>query len=114
MVFCFLKFYCFDLFQNSEQKHSPAQEAVIRVHCRIAEIGFEPGAAVVARLLVHSQQIGCLLGKGGFIITEMRRATGASIRIFPKEQVPKCGSPNDEVVQVIYPYRHEYSALAIC
>ncbi|XP_075664057.1 KH domain-containing protein HEN4 [Castanea sativa] len=87
--------------ENSEQKHSPAQEAVIRVHCRIAEIGFEPGAAVVARLLVHSQQIGCLLGKGGFIITEMRRATGASIRIFSKEQVPKCGSPNDEVVQVI-------------
>lgn len=87
--------------ENSEQKHSPAQEAVIRVHSRIAEIGFEPGAAVVARLLVHSQQIGCLLGKGGFIISEMRRATGASIRIFTKEQVPKCGTPNDEVVQVI-------------
>ncbi|RVW83676.1 KH domain-containing protein HEN4 [Vitis vinifera] len=84
---------------NSEQKHSPAQDAVIRVHCRIAEIGFEPGAAVVARLLVHSQQIGCLLGKGGIIISEMRRATGASIRIFAKEQVPKCGSQNDELVQ---------------
>ncbi|TKY75270.1 KH domain-containing protein [Spatholobus suberectus] len=27
---------------NSEQKHSPAQEAVIRVHCRLTEIGFEP------------------------------------------------------------------------
>ncbi|KAK9281134.1 hypothetical protein L1049_004027 [Liquidambar formosana] len=87
--------------ENSEQKHSPAQEAVIRVHCRIAEIGFEPGAAVVARLLVHSQQIGCLLGKGGIIIAEMRRATGASIRVFSKEQVPKCGSQNDELVQVI-------------
>ena len=87
--------------QSSEQKHSPAQEAVIRVHARIAEIGFEPGAAVVARLLVHSQQIGCLLGKGGFIISEMRRATGASIRIFTKDQVPKCASYNDEVVQVI-------------
>ena len=86
--------------QNSEQRHSPAQDAIIRVHSRIAEIGFEPGAAVVARLLVHSQQIGCLLGKGGFIITELRRATGASIRIFPKEQVPKYGSQNDEVVQV--------------
>lgn len=91
----------FSLLQNSEQKHSPAQEAVIRVHSRLAEIGFEPGAAVVARLLVHSQQIGCLLGKGGFIISEMRRATGASIRIFTKDQVPKCASHNDEVVQVI-------------
>lgn len=86
--------------QNSEQQRSPAQEAVIRVQRRIAEIGFEPGAAIVARLLVHSQQIGCLLGKGGVIITEMRRATGASIRIFAREQVPKCASLNDEVVQV--------------
>ncbi|KAI5336423.1 hypothetical protein L3X38_015690 [Prunus dulcis] len=87
--------------ENPEQKYSPAQEAVIRVHHRIAEIGFEPGAALVARLLVHPQHIGCLLGKGGFIITEMRRATGASIRIFPKEQVQKGGYHNDEVVQVI-------------
>ncbi|KAK6915184.1 K Homology domain, type 1, partial [Dillenia turbinata] len=86
---------------NSEQNHSPAQDAVIRVHSRIAEVGFEPGAAVVARLLVQSQQIGCLLGKGGNVITEMRRATGARIRIIAKEQVPKCGSQNDEVVQVI-------------
>ncbi|XVF23210.1 hypothetical protein REPUB_Repub13aG0017300 [Reevesia pubescens] len=88
--------------EHADQRYSPAQDAVIRVHSRIAEIGFEPGAAIVARLLVHSQQIGCLLGKGGHIVTEMRRATGASIRIFPKEQLTKCiGSPNDEVVQVI-------------
>lgn len=70
------------------------------MHCRLAEIGFERGAAVVARLLVRSQQIGCLLGKGGSIINELRRATGASIRIFQKEQVPKYGYQNDEVVQV--------------
>ncbi|KAI7984809.1 KH domain-containing protein HEN4 [Camellia lanceoleosa] len=87
--------------ENSEQRHSPAQDAVIRVHCRIAEIGFEPGAAVVARILVHSQQIGCLLGKGGIIIAELRRATGASIRVFPKEQIPKFSSRNEEVVQII-------------
>ncbi|KAL7162873.1 hypothetical protein ACSBR2_043195 [Camellia fascicularis] len=87
--------------ENSEQRHSPAQDAVIRVHCRIAEIGFEPGAAVVARILVHSQQIGCLLGKGGVIIAELRRATGASIRVFPKEQIPKFSSRNEEVVQII-------------
>ncbi|KAK6263911.1 hypothetical protein SCA6_019345 [Theobroma cacao] len=89
--------------RHAEQRYSPAQDAVIRVHSRIAEIGFEPGAAIVARLLVHSQQIGCLLGKGGHIVTEMRRATGASIRVFPKEQLTKCvGSQNDEVVQLVY------------
>ena len=40
----------------------------MRVHARITEIGFEPGAAVVARLLVHSQQIGCLLGRGELLV----------------------------------------------
>ncbi|XVF86209.1 hypothetical protein PTKIN_Ptkin18bG0021800 [Pterospermum kingtungense] len=86
--------------EHAEQRYSPAQDAIIRVHSRIAEIGFEPGSAVVACLLVHSQQIGYLLGKGGHIVTEMRRATGASIRVFSKEQLTKCaGSQNDEVVQ---------------
>lgn len=68
---------------------------------RIAEIGFERGARIVARLLVHPQQIGVLLGKGGKIINEMRHVTGASICIFPKEQASKYGSQTEEVVQVI-------------
>lgn len=86
--------------QSLDQRHSPAQDAVLRVHGRIAEIGFESGAAIVARLLVHSRQIGCLWGKGGVIISEMRRLTGANIQIFPKDQLTKYGMPNDEVVQV--------------
>ncbi|KAI3803284.1 hypothetical protein L1987_31434 [Smallanthus sonchifolius] len=87
--------------ENLEQRHSPAQDAVMRVHSRIVEAGFEAGAAIVARVLVHSRQIGCLWGKGGMIISELRRVTGASIHIFPREQVAKYGMPSDEVVQVI-------------
>lgn len=86
--------------ENSEQKHSPAQDAVLRVHGRLTEIGFEHSNAVVARLLVRSPQVGCLLGKGGHVISEMRRVTGANIRIFSKEQI-KYISHNEEVVQVI-------------
>ncbi|RZC63939.1 hypothetical protein C5167_025703 [Papaver somniferum] len=59
---------------NSEQKHSSAQDPVIWVQSRVAEVGFEAGAAIFARLLVPSQQICCLLGKGGSIIAEMRRS----------------------------------------
>ncbi|KAH9624538.1 hypothetical protein KSS87_017748 [Heliosperma pusillum] len=81
-------------------KRSPAQDAVMRVHNRIAEIGFEPGTPVVARLLVPSQQIGCLMGKGGFIINEMRRFTGAGIKIFGRDQGPKFHNLKDELVQV--------------
>lgn len=73
---------------------------MLRVYSRLTEAGVEKGSAVTARLLVPSQQIGCLLGKGGNIISEMRRATGANIRIFLKEHAPKCAQPNDEVVQV--------------
>ncbi|KAD6794816.1 hypothetical protein E3N88_05712 [Mikania micrantha] len=87
--------------ESIEQRHSPTQDAVMRVHGRMVEAGFESGAAIVARLLVHSRQIGCLWGKGGMIISELRRLTGASIHIFPKEQVAKYGMPSDEVVQVI-------------
>lgn len=87
--------------ESLEQRLSPSQDAVIRVYGRLAEFGFEHGAAVVARLLVHSRQIGCLWGKGGMLISELRRLTGASIHIFPREQVAKYGMPSDEVVQVI-------------
>ena len=34
------------------------------------------------------------------IISDLRRLTGASIHIFPREQVAKYGMPSDEVVQV--------------
>ena len=84
-----------------ERRHSLAQDAVMCVHNRIVEIGFEPSAAVVARLLVHSPFIGRLLGKGGHVISEMRRATGASIRVFAKDQATKYESQHDEIVQVI-------------
>lgn len=55
---------------------------------------------MIAKLLVFSSQIGCLLGKGGSVIAEMRNSTGAYIRILGKDQNPKCASENDEVVQV--------------
>lgn len=78
------------------------------VYSRSIESGFEKGldsglsnrSIVTARLVVPSSQVGCLLGKGGVIISEMRKATGASIRIIGTDQVPKCASDNDQVVQV--------------
>lgn len=54
---------------------------------------------VNARLVVASNQVGCLLGKGGTIISEMRKVTGTGIRII-SDQLLKCISENDRVVQV--------------
>lgn len=51
--------------------------------------------------MVPTSQIGCLLGKGGVIVSEMRKITGAGIQILKVEQNPKCVSENDQVVQVL-------------
>lgn len=80
---------------------SPPQDAVLRVQSRIFRSAPESkDNTMVAKLLVGSHQIGCLLGKGGSVIAEMRKSTGAYIRILGKDQVPKNASENEEVVQV--------------
>lgn len=88
---------------------SPAQEALLRVHLRIVEADprqpedIDPNDGELkynTRLLVPSSQVGCLLGKRGRIIEQMRNDTGAQIRVLPKDQLPLCAAPTDEVVQI--------------
>lgn len=57
-------------------------------------------AILTTRLLVPSSRVGCLIGKGGSIVNEMRNTTRASIRILSKENLPKVASEDDEMVQV--------------
>ena len=57
---------------------------------------------MTARLLISSNQIGCLLGKGGSIIAEMRKSSRANIRIWGKDQIPNCALEDEEVVQVCF------------
>ncbi|XP_034677188.1 RNA-binding KH domain-containing protein RCF3-like [Vitis riparia] len=86
---------------HPDDRISPAQDAVLRVQSRIVRaIPDSKEKTVIARLLVSSTQIGCLLGKGGAIIAEMRKLSGAHIRILGKDQIPKCASENEEVVQI--------------
>lgn len=80
---------------------------MILVFNRSIEVGIEKGldsgskgSPVSARLVVPSNQVGCLMGKGGSIVLEMRKASGAGIRIMGSDQIPKCASENDQVVQV--------------
>lgn len=97
--------------ENSDMMHSPAQDAVVGVYSRISEASMDRSSATAARLLVPSQHIGCLLGKGGSIITEMRKVTGAGIRIFGNEQIPRCAQRNDEMVQVTGSFQSIQDAL---
>ncbi|KAE8719865.1 RNA-binding KH domain-containing protein, putative isoform 2 [Hibiscus syriacus] len=94
--------------EDPESQYSPAQKAVVLVFVRAYEASIEKGidsgsgkgSNVTARLVVPSSQVGCLLGKGGATISEMRKVTGTSIWILGTDQVPKCVSGNDQVVQI--------------
>lgn len=98
----------FHLGKNIESRYSPAQKAVVLVFSRSVDVGFEngqdmssnKGSPVVARLVVPSNQVGCVLGKGGVIISEIRKVTLTNISIISSDQVPKCASENNEIVQV--------------
>lgn len=84
----------------------PAQDAVFRVHERVVaeelhgDEDSEGSHQVTARLLVPSDQIGCIIGKGGQIVQAIRSDTGAQIRILKDEHLPPCALNSDELVQV--------------
>lgn len=98
--------------KNIESRYSPAQKAVVLVFSRSVDVAIEKGqdmssskgSPVVARLVVPTNQVGCVLGKGGVIISEIRKVTGTNIRIISSDQVPKCAAENDEIVQVRIKY----------
>ncbi|XP_031475655.1 RNA-binding KH domain-containing protein RCF3-like isoform X1 [Nymphaea colorata] len=85
----------------------PAQDALFRVHDRIVadetpgeEESDPENRIVTARMLVPADQIGCIIGKGGQIIQNMRSETGAQIRILKNDQLPSCAMNSDELLQI--------------
>lgn len=73
-----------------------AVEAVLLIKGKISD---EDDTAVSIQLLVPSKVIGCIIGKSGSIINEIRKRTKADIRI-SKGDKPKCADVNDELVEV--------------
>lgn len=63
------------------------------------KINDEDDTTVSIRLLVPSKVIGCIIGKSGSIINEIRKRTKADVRI-SKSDMPKCADVNDELVEV--------------
>ncbi|CAL1366397.1 unnamed protein product [Linum trigynum] len=108
---------------------SPAQEALFLIHERILEsesefVGAGGGGGygnvdedyggrggggggggnnrVATRLVVSRMHVGCLLGKGGKIIEQMRMETKTQIRVLPRDHtLPRCVSMSEEIVQVV-------------
>lgn len=93
-------------YEDSGNYISPAQDALFRVHDKViaedlqVEDDSEGSPQVTAKLLVPSDQIGCIIGKGGQIVQNIRSETGAVIRILKDEHLPPCALSSDELVQV--------------
>lgn len=73
-----------------------AVEAILMLQGKIND---EEDSDVSMRLLISSRVIGCIIGKSGSIVNEIRKRTRADIRI-SKGKKPRCAELNDELVEV--------------
>ena len=76
---------------------SPTIEALILLHSKVSTLA--ENHHLTTRLVVPSNKVGCIIGEGGKVITEMRRRTGAEIRVYSKADKPKYLSFDEELVQ---------------
>ncbi|KAL0442502.1 UNVERIFIED_CONTAM: KH domain-containing protein [Sesamum latifolium] len=82
--------------ESADDLKSMAVEAVLLLQAKIND---DDDDTVTMRLLVPSKVIGCIIGKSGSIINEIRKRTKADIRI-SKGEKPKCANENDELVEI--------------
>ncbi|XP_028089232.1 KH domain-containing protein At4g18375-like isoform X2 [Camellia sinensis] len=83
--------------QSTDDMKSIAVEAALLLQGKIND---EDDNTVTIRLLVPSKVIGCIIGKSGSIINEIRKRTKADVRI-SKGEKPKCADSTDELVEVV-------------
>ncbi|KAL9452780.1 hypothetical protein AB3S75_008550 [Citrus x aurantiifolia] len=83
--------------ESPDDIKSMAVEAVLLLQTKIND---EDDDTITIRLLVSSKVIGCIIGKSGSIINEIRKRTKADVRI-SKGDKPKCADANDELVEVV-------------
>ncbi|KAG7611973.1 K Homology domain type 1 superfamily [Arabidopsis suecica] len=83
--------------ESPDDLKSMAVEAVLLLQEKIND---EDEDKVKMQLLVSSKVIGCIIGKSGSIISEIRKRTKADIHISKGNNTPKCADPNDELVEI--------------
>ncbi|KAE9591378.1 hypothetical protein Lal_00038578 [Lupinus albus] len=83
--------------ESSNDLKSMAVEAVLLLQGKIND---EDDNTVSIRLLVPSKVIGCIIGKSGSIINEIRKRTMADVRISRSDK-PKYADVNDELIELV-------------
>ncbi|KAL7089389.1 hypothetical protein ACP275_13G184800 [Erythranthe tilingii] len=82
--------------ESADDFKSMAVEAVLMIQ---EKLNNEDDSTGTFRLLVPSRVIGCIIGKSGSIINEIRKRTRADIRI-SKSEKPICAGDSDELVEI--------------
>jgi len=85
---------------GDDSEDSNAQVALLKVHDRLVEAE-ENTQGLMTRMLVCHTQAGCIIGKGGKIIKDIRESSGANIKILTENELPICALHNDRVVQIM-------------
>ncbi|GMH27187.1 hypothetical protein Nepgr_029030 [Nepenthes gracilis] len=97
-------------FETLANPRSQTIDAILQLQAKASE--FSDKGIITTRILVSSSKVGCIIGKAGSIISEMRWRTKADIRVFAKEDRPKCASEDEELVQVSGSFAVAKDALA--
>ncbi|KAL1193743.1 KH domain-containing protein [Cardamine amara subsp. amara] len=83
--------------ESPDDLKSMAVESVLLLQEKITDVDEKN---VKMQLLVPSKVIGCIIGKSGSIISEIRKRTNADIHISKGNNKPKFADPNDELVEI--------------
>ncbi|KAL7609365.1 hypothetical protein Lser_V15G12503 [Lactuca serriola] len=89
---------CVSSFEDLRNPRSRTIDAILFLQEKASD--YSEKGIVSTRLLLPSSKVGCILGQGGHVINEMRRRTKADIRVYSKQEKPKCASKDEELVKV--------------
>ncbi|CAN8267332.1 unnamed protein product [Cochlearia groenlandica] len=103
--------YCYITVISNEAPDDLKSMAVEAVLLLQEKINDEEQDKAKMQLLVSSKVIGCIIGKSGSIISEIRKRTNADIHISKGSNKPKCADPNDELVEISGEARNVRDAL---
>ncbi|XP_051117526.1 KH domain-containing protein At4g18375-like [Andrographis paniculata] len=85
-------------FEVLRDQRSHTIDAILYLQDKTSEVSDQ--GTITTRLLVSSNTVGCILGQGGHIINDMRRRINADIRIFSRDNKPKCALDDEELIQI--------------
>ncbi|GAB4832309.1 hypothetical protein Ancab_006320 [Ancistrocladus abbreviatus] len=97
-------------FECLRDPKSQTIDAMLHLQAKASELSDK--GIITTRMLLPSSKVGCIIGKSGSIINEMRWRTKADIRVLSKDDRPMCASEDEELVQVSGSFAVAKDALA--